>query len=295
MRPSRYNLISETIILLYLAFVSLLIMFFRDKITGWKALLGAQLLAGVILILLMNLQRAFGRSRPLLIVRNWIALPYVFFSYRSLHFLINCRRNPGFLPDRDGWLIAADRFLFGSDPTIFLERFTFPWLTELMQIVYASNYLLPFILILILYLNRERLPFQKSLYLLTLGYFLSFLGYFLIPAIGPRFTLTHSFPLKGVFLQEKICHLLYFMEECPRDCFPSGHTEIPLITLWLAHRFKRVLFWIYLPIVILLVCSTVYLRFHYVVDVIAGVLLAWIVILAGKREWPQKKELPQRD
>lgn len=282
MRPSRYNLISETIILLYLAFVAFLILLFRQKIAGWERLFLWQMLAILGLLALVKLQNAFPRFRPLILIRNWLPAPYTFFSYWILHFLINCQRNPGFLPDRDAWLIAADRILFGVDPTVFLEKVTFPWLTELMQIVYASNYFLPFILALTLYLKRERLPFQKSFYILTLGYFLSFLGYFLIPAIGPRFTLTHSFPLQGVFLQEKIYHLLYFMDECPRDCFPSGHTEIPLITLWLAYRFKRVLFWIYLPIVILLICSTVYLRFHYVVDVIAGILLAWIVIRVGK-------------
>ena len=73
------------------------------------------------------------------------------------------------------------------------------------------------------------------------------------------------------------------MESCPRDCFPSGHTEIPLITLWLAYRFKRRLFWVYLPIVMGLVCSTVYLRYHYVIDVIAGMALAGIVILLARR------------
>jgi membrane-associated phospholipid phosphatase len=72
------------------------------------------------------------------------------------------------------------------------------------------------------------------------------------------------------------------MDACPRDCFPSGHTEIPLLTLWLARRYRRKLFLVYLPITAAMIFSTVYLRFHYVVDVLAGAALAGGIILAVK-------------
>ncbi len=284
MKPSRFNKISEAIVLFYLVFLAVLIVVFRGKIAGWGGLLTAQAVAGLLLIGFVKVQTAFSDNRALRLIRNWLPLPYVLFGYRMVHFLVNCERNPGFLPDRDGLLIKIDRFLFGVDPTVWLERITTPWLTELMQLVYATNYFLPLILLLVLYLQRRRIPFQEAVYFLTLGYFLSFLGYFLVPAIGPRFTVTHTGQLQGLFLREKICSLLYFMEGCPRDCFPSGHTEIPLITLWLSYRFKRGLFRVYLPIVILLICSTVYLRFHYVIDVIAGIALAVFVIVVGKHE-----------
>lgn len=284
MQPTRFNKISEAIILFYLVFLAVLTVVFRGKIAGWEGLLIAQIVAALLLAGFVKVQTVFSDNRAWRLVRNWLPLPYVLFGYRMVHFLVNCERNPGFLPDRDGLLIAIDRFLFGVDPTVWLERITTPWLTELMQLVYATNYFLPLVLLLVLYLQRRRLPFQESVYFLTLGYFLSFLGYFLVPAIGPRFTITHSCHLQGLFLREKICGILYFMEGCPRDCFPSGHTEIPLITLWLAYRYKRGLFRAYLPIVIILICSTVYLRFHYVVDVIAGTVLAGLVIVAGKYE-----------
>ena len=142
---------------------------------------------------------------------------------------------------------------------------------------------LPLTLVLTLYLKKEKTPFQKSVFILTLGYILSYLGYFTIPAIGPRFTIHHIVPLQGIFIREKLHEIIYAMESCPRDCFPSGHTEIPLIVLWLAYRFKRGLFRVYLPIVIGMIFSTVYLRYHYVIDVIAGMALAGIVILLARR------------
>jgi membrane-associated phospholipid phosphatase len=206
-------------------------------------------------------------------------IAYILFGYKMTHYLINSDRNPGFLMIKDNWLIVADRYMFGCDPTVWLQRITTPWLTEVLQIFYTTDYLLPLVLGLVLYLNKERIPFQKCVFAITLGFILSYVGYFIIPAIGPRFTLYHAVPLKGLYLRESLHQLVYSMESCPRDCFPSGHTEIPLISLWLAFRFKRILFWIYLPIVIGLICSTVYLRYHYVIDVFAGMAFALIVIL----------------
>lgn len=280
--PSRYNRFSEAALFIYFAFVALFIAIFRNRIAGWPSLLAAQGAVLLVLATVVMLSRAFVSNRFLSFGRDWLPLPAVLFGYRMIHFLINCERNRGFLPDRDSLLIGIDRMIFGCDPTVWLERIASPGLTELLQIAYATNYFLPLILLALLYLNRRRIPFQFSVFLLTAGYLLSYLGYFLVPAIGPRFTLVHAGELKGLFLRDTLCRLIYFMEACPRDCFPSGHTEIPLITLYLAFRFRRTLFWIYLPIVALLVSSTVYLRYHYVIDVLAGASLAGAVILLGR-------------
>jgi membrane-associated phospholipid phosphatase len=290
MIPSRFNRISERLIIAYLAFLAVFILIFHGFITYWGYLLLAQVIAGAILIGLVKLQTAYPDQPLLRIIRNWMPLPYIIFGYKMILYLIDSDRNPGFMMIKDGWLITADRYLFGCDPTVWLQRITTPWLTEAMQMLYTTNYILPIIMFLIFYLKKERIPFQKAAFAITLGYILSYLGYFTIPAIGPRFTIHHAIPLQGVFIREQLHHLVYSMESCPRDCFPSGHTEIPLITLWLVYRFKRWLFWIYLPIVTGLVCSTVYLRYHYVVDVMAGMALAGIVILLARRVERRGKE-----
>ncbi len=282
MTPSRYNRISEHLVFSYLVFLAIFILAFRGMIVSWGWLLFAQSAAGALLLGLISIQKNRPASRFWAAVRNWLPLPYILFGYKMVHYLINSDRNPGFMPIKDRWLIAADRWLFGTDPTVWLQRFTVPWLTELLQLFYATNYFLPLILVLILYLKRERIPFQKTVFTITLGYILSYLGYFVIPAIGPRFTIFHQVPLEGIFIREQLEAAIYCLDACPRDCFPSGHTMIPLITLWLAFRYRRKLFYIYLPIVIGLISSTVYLRYHYVIDVIAGIALAGVVILLAR-------------
>ncbi len=49
---------------------------------------------------------------------------------------------------------------------------------------------------------------------------------------------------------------------------PSGHTQMVLMVLFLARRYEKVLFYVFLPIICGLILSTVYLRYHYVIDLI---------------------------
>ncbi len=283
MKPSRYNLLAERLLFSFFVFLGVFIVLFRMFIVSWESLLALVAGAGAVLLLTAGVQRKRPESGFWITVRNWIPIPGIFFGYRMVLFLINNDRNhPAFMPCRDEWLIAADRWIFGADPTVWLERLTVPWLTELMQIFYAANYFLPLTLGIVLYLKGERLPYQKTLFAITLGYILSYLGYFVIPAIGPRFTLPHSVPLEGILIRERLAGLIYALDPAPRDCFPSGHTQISLVTLWLAYRFRRGIFYLYLPIVAGLVVSTVYLRYHYVIDVIAGAALAGVVIVLAR-------------
>lgn len=101
-------------------------------------------------------------------------------------------------------------------------------------------------------------------YLLLIGFFLTLklsserkshagIGYILFPAIGPRFTLAHlqTVPLEG--------------------------------SLYLTYRYERMLFYVYVPIISSLILSTVYLRYHYVIDLFVGTLIAVGCMVIGPR------------
>lgn len=59
---------------------------------------------------------------------------------------------------------------------------------------------------------------------------------------------------------------------------PSGHTMMTLMNMILAFRFRSKLRWVFLIMGCSLIFSTVYLRYHYVVDVIAGIILAFLAL-----------------
>ena len=64
-----------------------------------------------------------------------------------------------------------------------------------------------------------------------------------------------------------------------RDAFPSGHAAVTLVVQWYAFRyFQRRGFWL-LPLTVALLFSTVYLGYHYAVDILAGAVLAVFCIV----------------
>ncbi|MBI4698968.1 MAG: phosphatase PAP2 family protein [Nitrospirae bacterium] len=185
----------------------------------------------------------------------------------------------------DHILIRLDYMIFNAYPTVALENITTPVITEFFQLAYISYYFLPIIFGITLRLKNNRSDFNRSLFLIILCFFLSYIGYILVPAIGPRYTMNHlqSTELPGILLRDSINNILNALEGVKRDAFPSGHTAITLVVLYLSYRFQRRLFWIFLPIVIALLISTVYLRYHYVVDVIGGILLSVFTIYFGNK------------
>jgi membrane-associated phospholipid phosphatase len=211
-----------------------------------------------------------GRWQDLL--RFWYFVPITIFLFKEQYFLVRYIRPF----DLDALLIRLDYALFGTHPTVYLERWTTPWLTELLQWAYISYFFLPIILGLRIYRERDWAKFQRAAFAIILSYCVSLTGYILVPALGPRFTLMHlqTVPLGELFLAEEIRDLLNHLEQIQRDAFPSGHTMIALITLYYIQKFYPRMALVLFPVVGALVFSTVYLRYHYVVDVLAGMILA---------------------
>jgi membrane-associated phospholipid phosphatase len=185
----------------------------------------------------------------------------------------------------DHILIQIDYIIFGTHPTLFLEQFIHPVFTEILQLAYTSYYFLPLILGIILKVRRKNAEFDRSIFLILLCFFLSYIGYILVPAIGPRYTMNHlqNTELDGILLRNIIDGTLTRLEGIKRDAFPSGHTAVTLVILSLAYRFQKSLFWIFLPVVIALLISTVYLRYHYVIDVMGGIILFAFTVFIGEK------------
>ena len=266
--------------LLFLIGLILLVLCFRDQIPLWRFLLSLYALgAGVLLVLKWCSDReVMGRVGKF--INDFSPVLYIILIYQSLGDLSQYLR-----PDVDPQLIRIDYLLFGVHPTVWMERWTVPWLTGVLSLAYISYFFLPARLVHTLYLKNPRRDFELAAFVLLLVWYLSFLGNILWPAIGPRFTLAHlqSVPLNGNFIADFVSHLLNSMENNQRDCMPSGHTAIGLIVLYLAYRYARLLFYIFCPIVAALILSTVYLRHHYVIDLFAGAALAAGCSLIGPR------------
>jgi membrane-associated phospholipid phosphatase len=231
-------------------------------------------LPGVIMIILI----AAGRGKTLAILRDWCPLILIVLVYENFHDLTDLVR-PQIV---DVQLRALDEAIFGIEPTLALQLVTRPWITELMTFAYALYFVYPAIILTALYSRGELIRFREFGLALSLGFYLGLIGYLLVPAIGPRYAMAREFhvPLDGIWLTARAAAAWNAIESIKRDCFPSLHTaltSISLVYLWRDGRFWRggkVLFAICVPLIVLLWMSTIYLRYHYFVDVLGGFALA---------------------
>ena len=267
---------ADTIIIGCLIIIAALILISIDRVPYWWLLVAAHIAAIATVVLIARLYRGAG------VVGGWYPVAVIPFTYKELTYLIPLINPKEF----DAELAAIDRQMFGVDPTVWLERVTWPALTELFQLSYITYYFLPLVLGVVLWRKGWAERFHFFVFVIVLGFYLSYLGYVAVPALGPRFLpaihAQHPKPLSGILFFDAIHDTLNELEGKTYDAFPSGHTELTLLVLYYAQRFHRRTFWWILPAGSALVISTVYLRYHYVIDVIAGALLALAIILMAK-------------
>jgi len=270
---------ADAVTIIFLLFLSVLTLIFYQHIPKAPFLISLYsifFIAQIILIRFKNNGRFMGLFYDLI-----FPILCVLVIFDSLEWIVHYV-NP---EDIDPILIRLDYLIFNNHPTIILERIMSPLLTDILQIAYSTYYFIPTSFGVVLLLNNQREEFNRTLFLILFCFYLSYLGYILMPALGPRFTISHlqTTELQGLFIAEPLQKLLNKLEGIKRDAFPSGHTAIAVTVLYLAYRFKKRFFRILLPIVAALIFSTVYCRYHYVVDIIAGFGLTILTIFLG--EW----------
>ncbi|MDR2012318.1 MAG: phosphatase PAP2 family protein [Rhodanobacter sp.] len=212
----------------------------------------------------------------------------------TLLFAVSWLIFPLFKAIRAGWiqhtmdapLLALDRVLWGGlslpEHALALEQV---WLSEVLSAGYFAFYfvvLVPVIWFAYRRAQRESLLFFLGLHLM---YLLGFVGYLLVPAGGPYMTFPEVFPYPPQggaithFLTGVVAQGVTGM-----DVFPSLHSGISAY-VWgfclLGGRRYRAAAIVLAPVLLSIVVATVYLRYHYGIDLLAGMVLAlgvlWVV------------------
>ena len=188
----------------------------------------------------------------------------------------------------DSLLNGIDLSLFGGNLSIALEPYAHPVLTEILSIAYML-FMVQLFLSFLLYLFRTGQARQRFYVGLMSLYALGFIGYILFPAYGPYLYLKDSFsdPLNaGIF--RDLLNWCYPKGTNYTDVFPSLHCGVSLFILGADYFYNKKAFKIWLPICLLLWFSTVYLRYHYMIDCIVGFMLA-IICLYWMQHYHYKK------
>lgn len=208
--------------------------------------------------------------------RVFVPLLLGFFAYRQVHYLW-IEFNPCSF---DYELQRIDSAWF--HPVVSLvDAIRGRILSDVMALAYISYYPIVAITTVYLLLKRQGLKAFEYMSLMALLLLVSFVGYYVIPARGPHFFTGREEILNGFGISSLVHSFIMTVEWAIPDAFPSGHVMINVATLWFVWKSDRFLFRIYLLPVVLLVVSTMYLRYHYVVDVAAGLALVPICIFVN--------------
>lgn len=222
-------------------------------------------------------RRAMARVAPV----GAIAVPY--FRLREIIPTLNDR-----LYDTQLWHL--DLRLFGTAPAAAVERWMSTPVVEWFSFSYALYWVVGIAFIVPALLTSDGGRGERFVTPLVLSLCLGHVLYVLVPAYGPWVAQTDAFaaPLAGGPIYD-------FMHQvasagAQRDVFPSLHTaHMVLFSLycWAGHRAWRPLAWPVTFAAANVIAATILLRWHYVVDVIAGIAFGVMVIHVGwmLNEW----------
>jgi len=280
----------------YLALVGLLILSFHNStVPDWPRLLGLHA-AGPVLVHWLIQAHARRKPAPLL---DFLRHFYPVLLYTAF-FVETGSLNRMFFPDYLDPMVARwEQALFGCQPSVlFMQKL--PWLavSELFYVSYFSYYIMIAGVGIALYL-RSRQQFYHYVSVVSFLFYVCYLIYIFLPVIGSRvffhqvdgyalpeatqqLALTDTYPeavQAGVFF--RIMRWVYRVFEAPGAALPSSHVAVALCTVFFSFRYLRRIRYVHLAVALLLCLSTVYCRYHYAVDVLAGLVAAAVLIPIG--------------
>jgi len=176
-------------------------------------------------------------------------------------------------PMRDRLLLSFDEGLFRKTPAIYCERIAAAWITDLLSICYLTYHLYLAMAALEAVRNVKGASRRLSPYV-SAGFVIGLAGYLLVPAIGPAYAFPNLFqaPLPQGTIGTLIDRLVT-SGSSRYDVFPSLHVLITCILLDHDWRFMRWRFLVMIGPAFGLTLSTIYLRYHYGVDILAALAI----------------------
>ncbi len=241
-------------------------------------LYGFFLLFGLLIfqIIIIKLRKKSHKPKWIKLLLLFYPVIYLVLIFDSLHLTLPYM-NPNIY---DAELANIDFQILGVNPTVAVESIINPYLTELMYILYFFYFPMPLLILGYLYKKKMFRALDKSILFLFLTYYGSYLIYYLVPALGPRFyepiSSLQQVNLDGLWLTDIIRDTINSLEHNKFDAFPSLHTAISLTTFIIIAQYRKNWLPVFIPIVLGIFISLIYCRYHYFIDIVAGVL--WTLI-----------------
>jgi hypothetical protein len=191
----------------------------------------------------------------------------------------------------DGLIVTVDSRIFGSEASVWMQRFVHPLVTEWMMFAYVIYIPMLPILALVLWKTSGTRGVYDYLVNFVLVNVVCYAGFILVPVETAMWHHPDQFvvPLEGGFFTQ--CGEWVRANLHTRGGgMPSPHCAVATVMLIMIHRHWRKAFSIALPVVLTLYVATVYCRYHYIWDAVTGIGAGLLVV----RWSPALIRLPER-
>jgi len=269
----------------------------RDRALGWLTL------DAVCFVVLIVVARWRSTPKAAANVAYRLALPgAVMTTFAQLHLILPSARSVTY----DAEIYALDLRLFGFEPSEAWDKYVSPPVTEWFAFFYYLYFAIVLVHITPMAIFERRMhvlrEFSWGVFFL---YCVGQLIYLAVPGFGPyRFLapkLAHS--LEGPTFWPLVAETVASFDGAHRtDIFPSLHTAVPTFFTLFSFRHRALLpfryTWPVLAFVTVnIILATMFLRWHYLLDVLAGITLATVAFVTSAKvpswEDAERKRLGQ--
>lgn len=281
----------ELAMLTYMVFTFVWMLLSSSSLVNPSSMLWGRLSVLAITLSLWGIYRLMP-CRALRIVRILVQLGFLSWWYPDTYELNRI------LPNLDHRFAAIEQFVFGCQPALLFSKvIDNPVFSELMDLGYAS-YFPMIVTVMLFYIVSRHDEMDRAATVLLGSFFIYYFIFVIVPVVGPQYYylavgedkiaeavfpnvgnyfLTHS---ERMVSPGYIDGFFYNMVESahqagerPTAAFPSSHVGITTILLLLAwYSRSRTLFWLLTPFAFLMFFATIYIKAHYAIDSIAGLI-----------------------
>ncbi len=220
-------------------------------------------------------------SRPLLrFLRDWHPILLFPLLYKEVEVLGAAVGN---------WTLTAtipvlEAMLFGGQPSMYLsQRWPFVPLSEYLHFCYLAYVVVIPAVAGYWYLGNRRGAFGELVFTLSVVMFASYLVFIVLPVDSPYYLSARLAPPLSDHFFFTLVHEVSGRGGARGGAFPSAHVSGAIVVLLVAWRHQRRLAVLLAPIIAGVVLATVYGRFHYAIDSLAGLLVGVVAVWGCRR------------
>lgn len=267
----------------YLFLIGSCLIFFHKTVENWPRYVAVHLVLALLILEFVRYAEKHPQNEIAWFVRTFYPIAVFLIGWSTVNAIVRMFFGTFWFTEP---AIRMDKFLFGVQPTVWLQQFYSPWLDELMYFFYTSYYLFLPSVVLVLYIKRKRTEALAAFSFLSVTLLSNYALFYLLPCLSPSMA-------EGVMELHTKAHSGYFFARIIRviqsnagiagGAFPSSHISEVFVLSLVALRYVRKLGYFLLPLTFGVSISTFYLRYHHAVDPLFGYLWGALCFLLTLR------------